>query len=46
MKNNESGSHTPKIFFPMTKTTILTLKSVDFGRDNLLALAISLFLFI
>ena len=36
-------SRTPKIIDSMTQTMILTLQSVDFGNDDLLALTIFLF---
>ena len=36
-------SRTPKVFCLMTRTTTLALQRVDFGRDDALALSLSLF---
>ena len=38
------NSYTPKILYPMTRTMILALQSVGFGKDDLLIFTISLFL--
>ena len=35
-------SHTPKIFYPITRTIILALKRVGFGRNEAITLSLSL----